>query len=126
MTGDHFDELEIRDPAVREAALMAALPGQISDAKAKAPAFAEILEGVDPQAVADRAALAELPVTTKADLMARQAAAAPFGGFTAIGTGPGPNKSPNGARRLFASPGPIYEPQGDRPDSWRITPAVVD
>ena len=84
-SGDYFDELETRDPAAREAALMAALPGQIADAKAKAPAFAEILKGVDPQAVTDRAALAGLPVTTKADLLARQTAAPPFGGLAAAG-----------------------------------------
>ncbi len=108
---DHFDELETRDPAAREAALMAALPGLIADAKAKAPAFAEILEGVDPQAVTDRAALAALPVTTKADLLARQTAAPPFGGLAAVG--------PAAAQRLFASPGPIYEFETSRPDFWR-------
>ncbi len=117
MTGgrDHFDELETRDPAAREAALMAALPGQIADAKAKAPAFAEILNGVDPQAVTDRAALAGLPVTTKADLLARQAAAPPFGGLAAAGIEAGPG----GLQRLFASPGPIYEFETSRADYWR-------
>ena len=110
-TGDHFDELETRDPAVREAALMAALPGQIAHAQATAPAFAEILAGVDPQAVTDRAALADLPVTAKADLMARQAAAAPFGGLAAVGMGD--------FQRLFASPGPIYEFETARADYWR-------
>jgi len=117
MTGgkDHFDELETRDPAAREAALMAALPGQIADAKAKAPAFAEILKGVDPQAVTDRAALAGLPVTTKVDLLARQAAAPPFGGLAAAGIEAGPG----GLQRLFASPGPIYEFETSRADYWR-------
>ncbi len=113
MTGgkDHFDALETRDPAAREAALMAALPGQIAHAKAKAPAFAEILKGVDPQAVTGRAALAELPVTTKADLVARQAAAPPFGGLAAV--------EPGGLQRLFSSPGPIYEFETGRADYWR-------
>ena len=117
MTGGkhHFDELETRDPAAREAALMAALPGQIADAKAKAPAFAEILKGVDPQAVTDRAALAGLPVTTKADLLARQTAAPPFGGLAAAGIEAGPG----GLQRLFASPGPIYEFETSRADYWR-------
>ncbi len=108
---DHFDELETRDPAAREAALMAALPGLIAGAKAKAPGFAEILKDVDAAAVTDRVALAALPVTTKADLMARQAAAPPFGGLAAVG--------PNAPQRLFASPGPIYEFETSRPDYWR-------
>jgi phenylacetate-CoA ligase len=111
MTGDHFDDLETRDPAAREAALMAALPGLIAHAKAEAPGFAEILKEVDSQAVTDRVALAALPVTTKADLMARQAAAPPFGGLAAVEAG--------GLRRLFASPGPIYEFGTSRPDFWR-------
>ncbi len=119
MTGDHFDELETRDPAAREAALMAALPGQIAHAQARAPAFAEILKGVEAQAVTDRAALAGLPVTTKADLVARQSAAPPFGGLAAVENGSGPNSLPGGARRLFASPGPIYEFETPRADYWR-------
>jgi phenylacetate-CoA ligase len=106
---DHFDELETRDPEAREAALMAALPGQIAHAKAAAPAFAEILEGIDAQAVTDRTALAELPVTTKADLVARQTAAPPFGGLAAS----------NDLQRMFASPGPIYEFETARADFWR-------
>ncbi len=120
MTGkDHFDELETRDPAAREAALMAALPGQIADAKAKAPAFAEILKGVEAAAVTDRAALAGLPVTTKADLLARQTAAPPFGGLVAAGIEAGPGSPPGGLQRLFASPGPIYEFETGRADYWR-------
>ena len=110
-SGDYFDELETRDPAAREAALMAALPGQIAHAKAEAPAFAEILAGVEAQAVTDCAALAGLPVTTKAELTARQAAAPPFGGLAAVG--------PNATRRHFASPGPIYEFETTRADYWR-------
>ncbi len=34
---EFFDDLEIRDPAARESALMAALPGQLAHAKAQAP-----------------------------------------------------------------------------------------
>ena len=36
-TGDFYDELETRDPAAREAALMAALPERIAHAKARRP-----------------------------------------------------------------------------------------
>lgn len=114
-----YDELETRDPAARERALMMALPGQISHAQAHAPAFAELLQGVDARDIASRAALAMLPVTRKHELLARQHARrseGPFGGFAAIGWG--------AARRVFQSPGTIYEPEGARPDYWRVARAL--
>ena len=59
---DFFDRLETREPAERECALMAALPGLIRHAQTKTPGFAELLHGVDPAAVTSRAALAQLPL----------------------------------------------------------------
>jgi phenylacetate-CoA ligase len=70
--------------------------------------------------VTGRAALAELPVTTKADLMARQAAAPPLGGLAAVEVGAGSS----GPLRLFASPGPIYELETGRADYWRSARAL--
>ena len=112
-TGDHFDDLETRGPEEREAALMSALRGQLAHAKDTAPGLARILEGVDPAAVTDRAALAGLPVTRKSDLIALQTEAPPFGGLAA-----GP------AARLFASPGPIYELETARGGFWRTERAL--
>ncbi len=113
---EYYDELEVRDPGEREAALMAALPGQIAHAQRNAPAFARILEGVDPAAVGSREALARLPVTHKTDLIELQKQDPPLGGFAG---------SPLGDLvHIFASPGPIYEPQGDRPDAWRTARAL--
>ena len=65
---DHFDRLETRDPASREQALMAALPGLIRHAQANAPGFAELLRGVDAAAITNRAALAQLPLVRKGSL----------------------------------------------------------
>ena len=109
---EHFDTLETRDPEVRERALLAALPRQLAHAKAHAPAFARILAGIDAAAVTSRAALARLPVTRKSELLELQKAARPFGGFAALARGE--------AARVFASPGPIYEPESRRPDHWRL------
>ncbi|WP_396432944.1 phenylacetate--CoA ligase family protein [Limnohabitans sp.] len=114
----HFDALETRAPEVRETALMAALPGQVAHAKAKAPAFAELLKDVDAVAVNSRAALAQLPVIRKYELLERQKAARAtggnvFGGFSTLGFG-------QGMARVFASPGTIYEPEGTRADYWRM------
>ena len=64
-----YDALETRSPAEREAALMAALPQQIAHAQKASPAFASILAGVDASAVTSRAALAQLPVTRKYELL---------------------------------------------------------
>ena len=120
-----FDALETRDPAVREAALMAALPEQVAHAQAHAPAFAEILQGVDAHAITSRDALARLPVTRKHELLARQQAAREagasagdvFGGFSALRFGA---QMP----QVFASPGTIYEPGGTRRDYWRMARAM--
>jgi phenylacetate-CoA ligase len=112
----HYDSLETRDSAERARDLAEQLPRQIAHAKADSPAFAEILAEVDPQQVTDRAALARLPVTRKDDVMARQEQAPPLGGLNAT--------PPDALARLFASPGPVYEPQGVRPDFWRLSRAL--
>jgi len=116
----HFDTLEIRDPALREAAHMAALPGLIAHALQHSPAAALSLAGIVPSRITSRAALATLPVTRKHELLDRQQAtrpADPFGGFSAVLRG-------RKMSRIFASPGPIYEPDVARPDYWRVGRAL--
>jgi phenylacetate-CoA ligase len=117
---EHFDTLETRDPELRERTLLALLPHHIAHAKASAPAFARILRAVDPAAVNTRAALAQLPVTRKSELLELQKASRPFGGFAAARWG----AQAAGPARVFASPGPIYEPEGRRPDYWRLARAL--
>jgi len=115
-----FDALEQRDPVARETELMASLPRQVAHAQARTTAFADMLNGVDASTINSRAALAQLPVTRKYELLARQQAHRQtdvFGGFSAQTFGPG-------MRRVFASPGTIYEPEGTRPDYWRVARAM--
>jgi phenylacetate-CoA ligase len=117
---DHYDKLEIRDPAERERDLLAALPKQIAQAQTAAPAFAKILDGVKPGDITTREALAKLPVTRKTELLELQKQRRgddPFGGFSAIGRG---SRMP----RVFASPGTIYEPEGEARDYWRTARAL--
>jgi phenylacetate-CoA ligase len=117
---EYFDSLEARTPAQRETALMAALPVQVAHAQKASPAFAEILAGVKAGGVASRQALASLPVTRKHELLARQQAlrnSDALGGFATRVRGPG-------MRRVYASPGPIYEPEGAAPDYWRAARAL--
>lgn len=115
---------ERRPAAEREAALMAALPAQVA-AALRVPAFAESLSGIEPAAVRSRADLARLPVIRKSELLERQRtlrAADPMGGFSAIGWRA--LRGLSGARRVFQSPGPIYEPEGEAPDYWRMSRAM--
>ena len=115
-----YDSLEQRDPAVREAALLQALPAQIAHAQTAASAWATILQGVKASDINSRAALAALPVTRKYELLERQQAQRAndvFGGFSALRFG-------NNMPRVFASPGPIYEPEGVGKDYWRMARAL--
>lgn len=114
---DLYEERERRDPAERERDLLARLPGQIAHAKANAPAFARLLAAIDPATVNSREALARLPVTRKSELLELQKTARPFGGFSAVRWGAE-------CRRVFASPGPLYEPEGARPDYYRLARAL--
>jgi phenylacetate-CoA ligase len=107
---DHYDTLETRDPAAREADLFARLPDVLRKAMA-APAYATHLAGIDPAAVTGRAALARLPVLRKSALPALHKAAPPFGGLVA--------GAPGSFGRLFTSPGPIFEPEPVHADPWR-------
>lgn len=72
--------------------------------------------GLKPEAVGSVAALAGLPVLHKDDLIALQRANPPFGGLL-MGEG-------GRLRRVFQSPGPLYDPESDVPDPWRWLPAL--
>ncbi|MES2992721.1 MAG: AMP-binding protein [Pseudomonadota bacterium] len=121
----HYDALETRAPHEREAAQMQALAAQVAHAKAHAPAFAASLAAVDAAQVTSRSALAALPVIRKHELLERQrdpGAPDPFGGFSALGWGATPRS--RRALRVFASPGPIHEPEGSAADYWRMARAL--
>lgn len=117
---EFYDALEARSPAEREAQLMAALATQVAHAQKNAPAFKRILAGVDAAKVTSREALARLPVTRKHELVELQRAGVPgdpFGGFSTLVRGPA-------MPRVFASPGPIYEPDAATRDYWRAGRAM--
>ena len=111
MDTQFYDTLEARDPAEREAALMAALPQIIAAARERAPAYRRLLAAVHPEDVVDRRSLAELPLTRKSELIELQRQDPPFGGFAGAPI--------SALRRVFVSPGPIYEPEARRPDSMQ-------
>ena len=69
-----------------------------------------------PEDVTSVAGLGAIPVLKKDDLPGLQAARPPFGGMLAFAAG--------NLKRIFRSPGPINDPQGDPADFWRVSPAA--
>ncbi|MGZ5662265.1 MAG: phenylacetate--CoA ligase family protein [Usitatibacter sp.] len=105
-----FDDLEARPASERERDLLARLPGQVAYAQANTAFYRKALARLDACAIASREALATLPVTRKSDLVELQKAEPPFGGLNATAA--------SGLARIFMSPGPVYDPEGRRPDFW--------
>ena len=109
---DYYDSLETRSPAEREAWLMGRLSHQLEHAKRNSAYWRQLFAGLAADTIDSRAALATLPVTRKSELGEVQRAALPFGGLTATPM--------TGLSRVFASPGPIYDPEGRGQDWWRF------
>jgi phenylacetate-CoA ligase len=116
MQGLHYDPLETRQPDQRDAEFLAALPGLLRHAIERAPGLAAHLAGIDPDRVASFDALAALPVLRKEELRRLQRAQPPFGGINATALGQ--------LAKVFVSPGPIFDPEGTRPDYWRFARAL--
>jgi phenylacetate-CoA ligase len=112
----YYDQLEVRDPSQRAQEMLTALPGLLRHAIEFAPASAAQLAAIDPDKVTSFEALARLPLLRKAELIERQRAAPPFGGLLATPL--------SRLAKVFASPGPIFEPESTRPDHWRMARAM--
>ena len=72
--------------------------------------------GVRPQDIKGVADLAAIPVLDKDHLPVLQAARPLFGGML--------SSRPGTLKRIYRSPGPINDPQGDAEDFWRVAPAA--
>ncbi len=118
----YYEERETLACTERERLLFERLPEALARACRRAPAIAAQLQGVETDSIRSRADLQRIPVLRKSELLqaqlaARQANGASgmspvariFGGYSAIGWGE--------AARVFASPGPIYEPESRRVDT---------
>lgn len=121
-----YQDREAAPQGDREREFFVRLGKALTSAAQRAPAIAQQLQGIDVAALTSRQALAQVPVIRKSQLLeqqtqARQQGQGPvvqrvFGGFSAIGWGD--------AARVFASPGPIYEPESRRPDYWGFARAL--
>ncbi len=108
----YYDPLETRDPDEREADLMDKLARQVAHAKETTHYYFQSMAGINPFDCTSREALARLPLTRKRDLIELQQKTPPFGGLNSLAR--------HKAKRVFASPGPIYELQGTSIDPWRM------
>jgi phenylacetate-CoA ligase len=104
-------------PADHQRSFATRVPDLAAEAARRVPGFRARLAdaGLAPDDLVDVASLDRLPVMTKDDLLAQQQADPPFGGLLADDVQP---------RRVFQSPGPLYEPDTGQPDAWRWQPAL--
>jgi phenylacetate-CoA ligase len=89
----------------------------LGPAASRVPALAHRLEsaGLGPEDLVGVDALDRIPVLSKDELVELQAKEPPFGGLL----------DPDArVRRIFQSPGPLYEPEPDEADPWRMVPAL--
>jgi len=97
-------ELETMDPQARQEYLDGKVAEIVAHAYEGAPAFRKKMEsvGAEPGDVTSVADLAKLPITEKGDLVELQQNSLPFGGLV--------GEPLSKMRRIYVSPGPIYEP----------------
>jgi phenylacetate-CoA ligase len=110
-----FDRLERRSADERDTALATALAKLVGHARQASTYYAGLFADIDPREIADLGALAQLPVTRKSEVQAIQGRRPPFGGL---------ETAPPRFARVFASPGPLFEPEAARPDYWRYARAL--
>jgi len=101
---EFFDELETMSAESREKHFDRKLSQTVAHAYRHAPAVKGLFNkaGISPEEVRTVKDLEKLPITRKNDLIERQKASPPYGGFLAV--------PPAEVERVFLSPGPVYEP----------------
>lgn len=110
---------ECRPAEEARAALGARLAATVRHAWEKAPRVRRMLEGagLQPADVKGLDDLPRLPILRKDALPGLQAEEPSFGGLLGV--------EPERLARLFMSPGPIFDPQGDDGDFWRFRHALA-
>lgn len=108
-------DLAMRDPQSRLHAQFSALQKQLQYARRHSTVWQTRLAQIDLTALTSSSQLAQLPLLRKADLYELQQATPPLGGLATCVY----------PARVFASPGPIYEPEGQQADFWRLSRALA-
>lgn len=111
-SGYYDRDRETMSAAARRRYQEAWLRELVALAWARAPGVRRRLEaaGLRPRDLSTLASLARLPVIKKSAMPDLQKAAPPFGGFCTV--------SPSQVRKVFVSPGPIFEPLGPEVGGW--------
>ncbi len=109
---------ETMPAAQRTAWLDEKLQAVVRHAFSEAPGVRAVLEraGLSPVDVSSVADLDKVPITRKDELVELQRAAPPFGGFLGVRL--------TAVKRIYQSPGPLYDPEGNVPDYWRWAQAL--
>src|SRR4030042_4232104 len=103
----YYDEAEETVPAAKRAqSQREMLRATVLHAYEQAPATRRKMDdaGVRPGDVRETADLRRIPLTRKADLKHIQKGEPPFGGLAAV--------PPRAMRRIYAPPGPQFDPEG--------------
>lgn len=107
---EFFDAAETRAQEQRDIAQLGDLRDLLTWARPAATALDRQLAGIDIASLTNRAALAQIPVLRKSDLLGMQGVALPFANLTTC--------PPGMLKRLLVSPGPINDPEGYAADWW--------
>lgn len=113
---EFYDVLETRTSEERIRQQFARLAEVLAQAISQSPYYAELLTDFADLKQLEATTLAQMPLTRKSELLGLQREHPPFGGLTQL--------QPPTLTRLFASPGPIYEPGTNRSDGWRMARAL--
>ena len=115
----YFDvDMETMPPEQRSTWHGQQLQFVVRHAFSMAPAVHAIFEeaGLTPLDVKTVADLDKVPIIRKDRLIDWQRASPPFGGFLGVPV--------SSLKRIYQSPGPLYDPEGDRLDYWRWAQAL--
>jgi len=115
--GEFYDSLETEDAHERDKRLFAALPAHIAKAQCSSSVVAAKLKGIVTSDIRSWGALANLPLTRKHELIYAGGAHDGASRFW-------PARYGSEILRVFASPGPIFEPEGKARDYYRMARAL--
>ncbi|PLX99485.1 MAG: AMP-dependent synthetase [Desulfuromonas sp.] len=113
---ESYDTLETRSAEERTQQQFAQLGEVLAQAISQSPYYVELLADFADIKQVDGEILAAMPLTRKSELLALQREQLPFGRLARL--------APPTLKRVFASPGPIYEPETSTPDCWRMARAL--
>lgn len=114
LRGHHNEQLETLPWKEKKRVMEDQLQQAVLFAFEEAPAMREKFKaaGMGPDDIRSLEDLQSLGITPKAQMRQLQQASPPFGGFLGV--------DPGTLRRIYSSPGAIFDPEGHQADYWRL------